>query len=151
MYQLAERWDADALDIKPDVLSILVGVNDFWHTITNGYTGTITTYRNDFKTLLDRTRQKLPDIKLIIGEPFGVMGISAVTASWYPAFNEYRQAAKETAENFGAVFIPYQSVVDEAQKKAPGNYWTGDGVHPTLAGAQLMAHAWLRAIKGWDD
>ncbi len=40
VYQLAERWDADCLDLKPTVLSILVGVNDFWHTLTSGYTGT---------------------------------------------------------------------------------------------------------------
>lgn len=148
VHQLAERWDADALDIKPDVLSIMVGVNDYWHTMTNGYKGTLKTYTDDYKTLLDRTRQKLPDVKLMIGEPFGVIDVKAVTASWYPAFNDYRQAAKETAKAFGAVFIPYQTVFDEAQKKAPGVYWTGDGVHPTLAGAQLMAHAWLSAIKG---
>jgi lysophospholipase L1-like esterase len=148
VYQLAERWDADALDIKPDVLSIMIGVNDYWHTITNGYKGTIKTYKDDYKTLLDRTLQKLPDVKLIIGEPFGVNGVKAVTDSWYPAFNDYRQAAKEIAESFSAVFIPYQTVFDEAQKKAPGIYWTGDGVHPTLAGSQLMAHAWLKTVKG---
>lgn len=147
VYQLAERWDAEALDLKPDVLSILVGVNDYWHMLKHGYTGTLRTYQDDYKKLLDRTLQKLPDVKLIIGEPFGVIGINAVDASWYPVFNDYRQAAKDIADQYGAVFIPYQSVFDEAQKKAPGVYWTADGVHPTLAGAQLMAHAWLKAIK----
>ncbi len=58
VYQLAERWDADCLDLKPTVLSILVGVNDFWHTLVNGYTGTIETYRTDYGKLLDRTKQK---------------------------------------------------------------------------------------------
>ena len=148
VYQLAERWDKDALDIKPNVLSILVGVNDFWHTLLNGYKGTSKIYRDDFKTLLERTKQKLPEVKLIIGEPYALTGIKSVDEKWYPAFDEYRMAAREIAENFEAIFIPYQSIYDKATKKAPGVYWTEDGVHPTLAGAHLMAHAWLEAVKG---
>jgi lysophospholipase L1-like esterase len=148
VYQLADRWDKDCLAIKPTVLSILVGVNDFWHTLTNGYTGTIDTYRDDYKKLLDRTKQALPDVKLIIGEPFAVLGVKAVTDAWYPKFNEFRQAAKEIADTYQATFIPYQSVFDEAIKQAKGSYWTADGVHPSAAGVTLMAEAWLETVKG---
>ena len=147
VYQLAERWDADALAFKPNVISIMIGVNDFWHTLTNGYTGTIETYRTDYKKLLDRTKQALPDVKFIIGEPFAVNGVKSVTDKWYPKFNEYRALAKEIASEYNAPFIPYQTIFDEAIKTAPGSYWTGDGVHPTLAGANLMAHAWLKTVK----
>ena len=147
VYQLAERWDADCLDLKPDVLSILIGVNDFWHTLTNGYTGTVQKYRDDYKALLTRTKDKLPDVKLIIGEPFAVTGVRAVDDKWYPAFNDYRAAAREIAVSFGATFIPYQTIFDKAQKLAPGAYWTGDGVHPSIAGNALMAHAWQEAVK----
>jgi len=148
VYQLAERWDADTIDIKPTLLSILVGVNDFWHTLVNGYKGTIKTYTDDYRALLDRTKQKLPDVKLIIGEPYAVNGVKAVDEKWFPVFDDYRKAAKEIAESYNAVFIPYQTVYDNAQKLAPGVYWTADGVHPTLAGAHLMAHAWMEAVKG---
>ncbi|HEV9035326.1 MAG TPA: GDSL-type esterase/lipase family protein [Puia sp.] len=148
VYQLADRWQTDCLDLKPTVLSILVGVNDFWHTLVNGYKGTIKTYRDDYKTLLDRTKQALPDVRLIIGEPYAVIGVKAVDDKWYPAFNEYRAAAKEIAESFGAVFIPYQEIYDKAQRSAPGSYWTIDGVHPSLAGARLMAEAWVATIHG---
>lgn len=148
VYQLAERWDTDCLELKPNVLSIMIGVNDFWHTLTSNYTGTSDTYRKDYKALLERTKQSLPDVKLIIGEPFAVTGVKAVTEKWYPAFNEYRQAAKEMAASYNAAWIPYQTVFDNAQKLAPGSYWTTDGVHPTLAGARLMATAWLETVKG---
>jgi len=148
VYQLADRWQADCLDLKPTVLSILVGVNDFWHTLVNGYKGTIKTYRDDYKALLDRTKQTLPDVKLIIGEPYAVSGVKSVDDKWYPAFNDYRAAAREIADSFGAVFIPYQEIYDKAQKSAPGSYWTIDGVHPSLAGAKLMAEAWLQTVKG---
>jgi lysophospholipase L1-like esterase len=147
VYQLAERWDTDCLTIKPNVLSIMIGVNDFWHTLTNGYQGTIETYRKDYKALLDRTKQALPDVKLIIGEPFAVTGVKSVDDKWYPKFNEYRAVSKEIADSFGAAFIPYQSIFDEALKQAPGSYWTNDGVHPSVAGANLMAQAWLKIVK----
>jgi lysophospholipase L1-like esterase len=147
VYQLADRWEKDCLELKPDILSILIGVNDFWHKLNGNYNGTIDIYRNDFVSLLERTKKALPDVKLIIGEPFAVPGIKAVDAKWYPEFYEYQKAAREIAAQFGATLIPCQKIYDEAQKQAPGVYWTGDGVHPTLAGAQLMAEAWTEVIK----
>ena len=148
VFQLADRWDTDTIAIKPNVLSIMVGVNDYWHTITSGYKGTLDTYRSDYKKLLERTQQALPGVKLIIAEAFAMKNVKAVNDSWYPAFDGYRQVAREMADEFGAAFIPYQSVMDEALKLAPATYWSLDGVHPTPAGASLMAQAWLKAVKG---
>lgn len=148
VYQLAERWQADCFDLKPNVLSILIGVNDYWHTLAkeNPYEGTVETYKNDFKKLLTQTKKALPQVKLIIGEPFAVNKVKAVTDEWYPTFDAYRTAAKDLAQEFNAIFVPYQQVFDEAIKQAPAAYWTGDGVHPSLAGAALMAQAWLKAV-----
>lgn len=144
VYQLAERWDDDCLKIKPNILSILIGVNDFWHTLDGRYNGTVNKYKIDFVNLLNKTKQELPDVKLIIGEPFAVIGVNKVDEKWYPMFNEYRAAAKEVANQFNAIFIPYQSIFDSIQNIASGSYWTVDGVHPSLAGAKLMADAWLK-------
>ncbi|HEY6082971.1 MAG TPA: SGNH/GDSL hydrolase family protein [Chitinophagaceae bacterium] len=147
--QLIARWQEDCIDLKPNVLSILIGVNDYWHTLGGGgYKGTIQSYREDYKKLLDTTKQALPDVKLIIGEPYAVPGVKAVDNSWFPAFSEYQQTARELADSFGAVFIPYQHIYEQAQKLAPAVYWTRDGVHPDTAGDALMAHAWLEAVKG---
>jgi len=147
VYQLAERWDKDCLEIKPDVLSILIGVNDIWHKLNGQYNGTSEIYKRDYIALLERTRKALPDVKLVICEPFAVKGVKAVDDKWYPEFYEYQKAAREIADQFGATFIPFQKVYDEAQKQAPGAYWTGDGVHASLAGAKLMASAWMAAVK----
>lgn len=147
VYQLAERWDKDCLDLRPDVLSILIGVNDFWHKLNGTYNGTAEIYRNDFIALLERTKKALPDVKLIICEPFAVTGVKAVDAKWFPDFYGYQKAAREIADKFGATFVPFQKVYDEAQKLAPGSYWTGDGVHASLAGAALMSQAWMKAVK----
>ena len=147
VHQLASRWDTDCIELKPKVLSILIGVNDFWHTKTNAYQATVKTYEDDYRALLKRTVAALPDVKLIIGEPFAVTGIKAVDDSWFPEFDKYREVAQKLADEFKAVFIPYQKVFNEAQKRAPGVHWTHDGVHASLAGACLMANAWLEAVK----
>jgi len=147
VYQLAERWDKDCIDLRPDVLSILIGVNDIWHTLNGNYNGTLDKYRADYIALLERTRKALPSVKLIICEPFAVPGIKAVDEKWYPEFYGYQKTAREIAEQFGAIFVPFQKIFDEGIKRAPGSYWTGDGVHPSLAGAQLMAAAWIKYIQ----
>jgi lysophospholipase L1-like esterase len=147
VYQLSERWQRDCFDLNPALLSILVGVNDFWHTLDGKYDGTVEKYAQDYKQLLVLTRKMLPEVKLVIGEPFAVAETSAVTDKWFPAFDGYRAAAKKLADEFDAVFIPYQAIFNEALNYAPAKYWTGDGVHPSMAGCSLMAEAWLNAVK----
>ncbi len=146
VFQLAELWDTDAIEIKPDVLSILVGINDYWHVLSHGYKGTVDIYRNDYRALLRRTKEALPEVKLIIGEPFAILG-TAVNSSWFPALEAYQQAAAELAAEFDAAFVPYQKVFNAALKRAPGAYWSADGVHPSMAGSQLMAEAWMQVIN----
>ena len=146
VFQLAARWDDDCLFLKPDVLSILIGVNDFWHTLSNNYSGTAKTYNDDLRALLDRTKEQLPGIKLIIGEPFAVKGGSAITSQWDKDFPDYQKYAKQIAADYGAAFIPYQDVFDNALDKAPADYWCPDGVHPSIAGAYLMKNAWLEVF-----
>ena len=66
VYQLAERWDADCITLAPHVLSMLIGVNDFWHKLNGNYDGTVEVYERDYRALLDRTRAALPDVRLIL-------------------------------------------------------------------------------------
>jgi len=140
VYQLADRWQKDCFDLRPQVLSVLVGVNDFWHKLSGKYDGTVEKYETDYRQLLTLSKKMLPEVHLVIGEPFAVLGCSAVDEKWFPEFDTYRAVAKKLAEEFDAVFIPYQSIFNEAQKHAPGRYWTADGVHPSMAGA------WLKAV-----
>ena len=147
VYQLADRWQKDCLDLGPDVLSILIGVNDFWHKFDGKYDGTIEIYETDLRKLLERTKKALPEIKLVICEPFVVVDGSVVNEKWLPEFDEYRFSAKKVSQEFEAVFVPFHDIFFQAQKHAPGRYWTGDGVHPSMAGSALMAQAWLKAVN----
>jgi lysophospholipase L1-like esterase len=144
VYQLAERWQADCLDLKPDVLSILIGVNDFWHKVKHNYEGTLKTYDTDYRALLKRTKEALPNIKLILCEPF-LLKAGTVEDTWFPEFEGYRAAAKKIAADNGAVFVPFQTMFDAAVKVAPPELWAADGVHPSCDGGAFMAQAWLKA------
>src|SRR2546428_2702873 len=95
---LEQRWAADTLALKPDVLSILVGVNDFWHKLGRGYTGTVQDYESQYAALLQETRRALPDVRLIVLEPF-VLRCGAVDDRWFPEFDERRAAAQRVAQH----------------------------------------------------
>jgi len=145
VFQLANRWEDDCMQLKPDVLSILIGVNDFWHSLGD-YDGTVENYEHDFRKLLDETKSAFPDVKLIIGEPFAVKGGTAIDEKWYPDFPAYQKSAGNIAKDFNAKFIPYQKIFDEALELAPASYWCPDGVHPSMAGAYLMKEAWIKGF-----
>lgn len=148
VFQLADRWQKDCLDLNPSVLSILIGVNDYWHKHNGNYDGTVEVYEKDFRALLTRTKEALPEVKLVVCEPFAVLGCKAVNATWFPEFDLYRAVSKKLANEFGTIFVPYHDIFAKAAKVAPPTYWTGDGVHPSVAGAKLMAAAWTKTVFG---
>jgi lysophospholipase L1-like esterase len=143
--QLAARWDRDCIALKPDVVSVLIGVNDFFYQLTGQYDGTAATFERDYNALLVRTRSALPNVKLVIGEPFALK-TGNVDSRWFPGFDEYRQAVRRVATAQLAVFVPYHSMFEEAIKQHPASYWASDGIHPTAAGAAMMAEKWVEAV-----
>lgn len=141
---LQQRWADDTLALKPDVLSILVGVNDFWHKLGLGYTGTVEDYERQYTALLDDTKHALPQVRLIVLEPF-VLRCGAVDDRWFPEFDQRRAAAARVAQHAGATFVRLQDVFDDRARKAAPQYWAADGVHPTPAGHSVIAERWRRA------
>ncbi|MFN3167152.1 MAG: SGNH/GDSL hydrolase family protein [Phycisphaeraceae bacterium] len=144
---LDARWDRDCIDLKPDVLSIMIGVNDYWHTVAFGskYKGTVESYKTGFNALLKRTRDALPDVQLVICEPFVVRDVERTTrADWFPEFAERQAVAQEAAKRAGAVWVPFQSMFDAAVAAGTENkHWSGDAIHVNANGAALMAMRWL--------
>jgi len=142
---LAARWQRDCIDMEPDVLSILIGVNDIWHKLAGRYDGTVETYEEGFAQLLATTRQALPDVTLVVCDPF-VLRCGAVNDAWFPEFDQRRAAAKRVSDDAGAIWVPFQQMFDDVlSDQTPPDYWAGDGVHPTVAGHALMARTWLDA------
>lgn len=142
---LAQRWASDTLALKPDILSILIGVNDYWQHLLNGYPGTVKDYEDAYTALLEQTRRELPQVRLVILEPF-VLRTGAVDARWFPEFDERRAAASRVAKRARATWVPLQEKLDSAARKTGPAYWAADGVHPTPAGHELIAEQWRRTV-----
>ena len=140
------RWQADALDLRPDLVSILIGVNDIWHKFNGTYNGTVEQYESGYNALLDRTKRALPGVRLVVLEPF-VLRTGAVTGAWFPEFDQRRAVAARVAERAGATFVPLHAMFEELARQAPPEYWAADGVHPTVAGHGAIARAWLETVK----
>jgi len=147
VWQLAERWQQDCLDLRPNVLSVLVGVNDTWHGQKDpSLRVPLDRYERTYRKLLDDAKQMNPDMRLVLCEPF-TLRTGAVTDSWFPEIDDRRAIAKQIAGDYGAAFVPFQQMFDDLARKAPKDYWLADGVHPTLAGHQQMAMKWLETVE----
>ena len=143
---LEARWAADTVALKPDVLSILIGVNDYWHKRNGRYNGTVAEYEAGFRALLEATRQALPAVRLVVIEPF-VLRCGAVDATWFPEFDERRAAAARVARGAKATFVAMHDAFTELASRTSPEYWAADGVHPTPAGHGLIAERWRRAVR----
>lgn len=146
---LEKRWQAETLDLKPDVLSILVGVNDSSSVVLKREPLiSVEKYEEIYTSLLEQTKAAFPTILFVLCEPFILKG-GRVTENWYAYHSDIvqRQAVvRKLAAKYNAVFVGFQEVFDQACDKAPADYWIWDGVHPTVAGHELMAREWLKQI-----
>ena len=143
---LEKRWQEDCIDLKPTLLSILIGVNDIWHKLNGRYDGTVESYKSGLAALLERTQTELPDTRIVICEPF-VLRCGAVTDKWFPEFERRREACLSVAESMSLTVVPFQKMFDEATKDTPPSFWAGDGVHPSMAGHALMARTWRETVS----
>jgi lysophospholipase L1-like esterase len=144
---LQKRWQADTLDLKPNVLSILIGINDASSALDEGQT--LQTYEITYRQLLKETKQAFSNLLLVLGIPF-VLPVGARKenyTAWKEATTQRAQVVRALAREFGAVVVDYPKVFDQAIKKAPLEYWIWDGIHPSVPGHELMAREWIRQVS----
>lgn len=144
------RIKRDCWNWRPDVLSLLVGVNDVWHELGEDRNGVdADRFSRIYRMLAEDTLARLPETALLLMEPFVLPG-TGTGEDWEVFSREVALRARtvrEIAGEFHAHFLPLQSLLDEACKRRPAEYWLADGVHPTPAGHQLIADAWLDLFR----
>lgn len=147
---LEARWQKDTLDLKPDVLSVLVGINDASSVVFSYDNGVdIQKFSRVYDDLLTKTKEAFPSIVIVLGLPF-ILPVGKVKDNWdaYSAdLDKRKMVVRQLAQKFDAVLVDFQKVFDSACKRAPANYWIWDGVHPTVAGHELMARQWLNDVS----
>lgn len=153
---LHARVRRDMINLKPDYMSILIGVNDAWHEYTNQNGVDAVKFEKLYDMLIEELRRDLPDTKLMILEPFVLPGCKTDNNEEHPRRWEFfrdevalrAQAAKRIAEKYDIPFVPLQDIFNAANADAPADgYWLLDGVHPSAAGHALIKKAWINKFS----
>ena len=146
---LQKRWETDTLNLKPDVLSILIGINDTGATINKPAEATTAEeFESIYRSLLTDCRRANSEILFVLGIPF-VYPVSKRAENfelWRNDTNNQQAVIRKLAGEFDAVLIDYPAVFDKAIQKAPIDYWIWDGVHPTVFAHELMAREWMKQV-----
>ena len=146
---LYARWKKDCINLEPDILTILIGVNDVWHEIDFQNGVDAKKFEKVYRMLLEETLEKLPGIKIILMGAYLLPGTAGkdVWESFSKEVEERRNIAEKLADEFGLPFINLQQAFDEAMKIAPAEHWSYDGVHPSQAGHELIKRKWLEVYN----
>ncbi len=152
---LYARIKADMINLKPDYMSILVGINDVWHEASDHNGVDAQKFEMVYGLMIEELLRELPDLKLMLLEPFVLPGSATCSNEENPGRWEYfraetdlrREVVKRLAEKYNLVFVPLQERFSAANADAPEDgYWLFDGVHPTPAGNELLKRAWLEGF-----
>lgn len=148
---LVNRYENDVIEQKPDVLSILIGVNDIWHRIGNAHSkaSKLSKFIKLYEQMLLDIMAKLPNTKIIMCEPFFTHGLATDADDRYEYFLEVYKYAKRTkslAKKLNIPFVKLQKVIDMGQEKY-GTDCLYDGVHPNVIGASLISKEWIKTFE----
>lgn len=142
---LLERWQDDCLALRPDVLSILIGVNETWRAFDAGEPTPAHVFERQYRDLLERTRAALPQTRIALMEPF-TLPVSSEIEAWRVDLDPKIHAVRRLARDFGCALVPLDGLFAEAAARRESAFWALDGIHPTPAGHGLIARAWLRGF-----
>lgn len=148
--ELRERWQRDCLDLRPTVLNLLVGVNDTIGAMSWNRPCPVDLFRDTYAALLEETRSALPDLRIILCEPF-LLETGDVTPAWREDLAPRRAAVRELAAEFDACFVPLQDAFDRAAADTGPDTWLFDGIHPHAAGQWLIRNQWRAKVPGASD
>lgn len=140
---LKQRWQKDTLDLKPDILSVLIGVND------KGRGVPFDQYEQTYDRLLTEAKAANPKLKLVLCEPFVVNHLATTPQHGSPNSDIVRrqEIVARLAKKHGAALVDFQGALDRATKRAPAIHWIWDDVHPTYSGHQILADEWERTVR----
>lgn len=145
---LYARIKLDVWNLQPDVLSILIGINDVWHETINGNGVDIERYEKFYRMIIEETKARVPNVKIMLCEPFVLKGTA--TEDRLDKLNEIRNYAKvikKLAQEYDVAFVPLQDKLDEMSAKYNEEIYLFDGVHPNIAGATLIANEWMKVFN----
>lgn len=147
---LQKRWQTDTLDLKPDVLSMLIGINDTAAVINKPAEAiSLEQFETIYRKLLTESKNQNPVSLFVLGIPF-VYPVGKRSENWelWRDDTVKRQAiVRKLAAEFNAVVVDYPALFDKAITETPAEYWIWDGIHPTVFAHELMAREWIKQVS----
>lgn len=140
---LVARWEADAIAVQPDIVSILIGVNDTWHRAANRDWMPHEYFEECYRNILTQLKEKTK-AKIILLEQF--LCFTDDKSYFRCDLDPKIQITRKLAREFADAFIPLDGLFAAASVGVDPKHWAGDGVHPTAAGAQFIAARYLEAV-----
>ena len=146
---LRRRWQADAIEMKPDILTILIGTNDVGAGLRKPEKMvTPAAFETDYRAILDASRKANPDVRLVLLDPFvlpsGPLKNEKAYAVRRGLTDKLRVVVAKLAKEYDAVHIKTQDIFDAAAKAVAPEHWLWDGIHPLPQGHELIARHWLQ-------
>jgi len=141
---LRERWKADCIDLSPDWISMLVGVNDCWRFYDSNDKTEPDIFERDYRYLLESVATI--GASSIIMEPF-FLPLRGEMESWTEDLGPKIQIIRRLAREYEAIYVPLDGIFASAATRREQGFWAEDGVHPTPEGHFLIALQWLSAMS----
>ncbi|HHT49075.1 MAG TPA: SGNH/GDSL hydrolase family protein [Firmicutes bacterium] len=141
---LKARWQEDCLDLKPDLVSIMIGINDCWRRYDSNMPLPVEEFEANYRAILKQTKERL-DAEIVLCEPF-LLPVQEGQEMWYEDLGPKIQVVRKLAREYNTVFIPYDGIFAQAASVQKPAYWLQDGVHPTEAGHALIAREWMKQV-----
>lgn len=142
---LRGRWQLDCLELKPNWVSIMIGINDTWRRYDRSDPTSVEEYEEAYRAILEDVKEKL-GARLILCEPF-VVPVPEDRVQWREDLDPKIAVVRKLAREFHAILVPLDGIFAQACTQQEPAFWAGDGVHPSPAGHALIAQSWLRAVR----
>ena len=140
--EMSARWEKDCLNLKPDLLSVLIGINDTWRRYDRGDPTSVEDYYSRLTAMLKAAKDANPDLKILLIEPF-ILHVNEECRSFREDLDPKILACRETAMHLADAYLPLDGIFAAACLKREPSFWSADGVHPTFAGHTLIAQKWI--------
>jgi lysophospholipase L1-like esterase/RimJ/RimL family protein N-acetyltransferase len=144
--ELLMRWEKDAVSIQPDLISIMIGINEVWHKYKHNKFMTPQIFKQNYIKLIEEIKEKSPHTKILLIEPFA-FPIGEYNPCWKNDLEEEITIVSELAKTYADYYIPMQSIFNLHAEKIEMKKLLGDGVHPTDLGHKLIAKEVAKSIK----
>lgn len=140
-YHVYDRLTKDCINLKPDVIIMLIGVNDAWENyVPEDYPPLLRPMEPHFREIFRRIRTELPDTQVLYLMPFMIDAVEE-KLPFRKTLDEFRERLRSIAEENGASILDLQEEFYKAQKETEPKLLAIDGIHPTNLGHKVIADA----------